>query len=63
MEAGKMLKQVPGAEHYVHVCPRSNNGAEIGLHDLQPYMVVNGKMVNIKFCPYCGAEIEKEERP
>lgn len=62
-----MLKPTPG-EAYRHVCDRWNVESQelnIFLHDVQAYAVKkDGTWTgNIKHCPYCGVEVEKEERP
>jgi hypothetical protein len=73
-----MLKKIPGRESLRHICDNiSEQGIkgqefEVYLHDLQAAVVVKntralwkstGASANIKFCPYCGVEVEKEERP
>ena len=39
---------------------------QIYVHDVKAYTLIETKngyeLKDIKFCPYCGAEIEKEER-
>ena len=64
-----MLKEKPGRESLRHLC---NNWSpdtqmlEIYLHDNQAHALVIKTGVwagNIKFCPYCGVEIEKEAWP
>jgi predicted nucleic acid-binding Zn ribbon protein len=27
-----------------------------------PYMIIDGKLVPITYCPYCGVKIEEDER-
>lgn len=62
-----MLKPTPG-ESLRHICDRLNTNSQelnIFLHDVQATAVKkNGIWAgNIRYCPYCGVEVEKEERP
>lgn len=33
------------------------------LHDVQASLLVGSELVHIKFCPYCGVEVDAEPRP
>lgn len=57
-----MLKEVPGHEHLVHICRQGTGNPEVNMHDVMPYMVIDGRLVPIKYCPYCGVKIEEDER-
>lgn len=60
-------------ESYVHQCAdadryTSEHRAEIAMvrrHDIHHFLVVdvNGKRdtIHIKYCPYCGVDLDKEE--
>ena len=64
-----MLKKITGCESLRHTCDKRRIGAQaldVYLHDVQPHVIVKktGEWAgNISYCPYCGADIEKEERP
>lgn len=69
-----LIRDKDSAEGYIHLCADSHKYTkkalaerlQIKLHDITAYTLIEGKngvdMVRIKYCPYCGAEIEKEER-
>lgn len=57
-----MLRPVAGREHLIHVCKEGIKQPEITLHDTTAYMQIKGGIVFIKYCPYCGIEIEKDKR-
>ena len=72
-----MLKEIPGRESLRHICDNiSKEGHErqefeIYLHDVQATLVVKntkafwkstGSSANIKYCPYCGVNIEEDIR-
>ncbi len=40
-------------------------GVKIMMHDIHPYLFIEEtkKMYHITYCPYCGANIDREERP
>lgn len=69
-----LIRDKDSAEGYIHLCADSYKYTkkalaerlQIKLHDITAYTLIEGKngvdMVRIKYCPYCGAEIEKEER-
>lgn len=54
-------------ESYVHVCDDAHKyqrkyiaeRPRIVVHDISAYMIKN-ELINIKFCPYCGADLQKE---
>lgn len=68
-----LIRDKDSAEGYIHLCAdrhkyTKNALAErlqIKLHDITAYTLIEGKngvdMVRIKYCPYCGVEIEKDE--
>lgn len=57
-------------EGYIHICNDSYKYTKqalkeripIYLHDITAYMYVDGKIHHIKYCPYCGADVDSEER-
>jgi len=63
-----MLKLINGSETYRHYCDNKNmtEKPHVYLHDVKSYMFVeiDGKHTEfwIKYCPWCGVEIEKENR-
>jgi len=64
-----MLIKIEGRETQRHFCDNQRpctHELDIFIHDVHPYAVVRktGKRVGgISFCPYCGVEIDNEERP
>ena len=68
-----LIRDKDSAEGYIHVCTDSHKYTkkalaerlQIKLHDITAYTLIEGKngvdMVRIKYCPYCGVEIEKDE--
>lgn len=58
-----MLKRNPGSdETLIHVCTHSGGRPAVYLHDIRAYMLIDGKQVPIKYCPYCGTFIENDAR-
>lgn len=69
-----LVRDKDSAEGYKHICDDSykytkqalKERMQIYLHDITAYTLIESKdglqMIRIKHCPYCGAEIEKEER-
>lgn len=63
-----LVKDNSEQETYIHVCPDSHKYRDNALkqriavykHDISAYIVINGKLQNIKFCPYCGTNVEDE---
>lgn len=58
-------------ESYIHVCNDKtkkqmlNKGIEIRLHDVSIFTIVydedgRNKLEHIKFCPYCGCNLEND---
>lgn len=69
-----LVRDKDSQEGYKHICDDSYKytkqaGKErmpIYVHDMKVYTLIETKkgheLKDIKYCPYCGAEIEKEER-
>ena len=69
-----LVRDKNSTEGYIHVCDDSykytkqalKGRLKIYLHDITAYTLIeskNGlKMIRIKHCPYCGKEIETDER-
>ena len=69
-----LVRDRDAQEGYVHICDdykryiksALKERLQIYVHDIKVYTLLETKngheLKNIKFCPYCGAEIEKEER-
>lgn len=69
-----LVRDKDSQEGYIHICNDSHKYTKQGLkerlqiyvHDVKVYTLIETKkgheLKNIKYCPYCGAEIEKEER-
>lgn len=68
-----LIRDKDSAEGYIHICADRHKYTkkalaerlQIKLHDIAAYTLIEGKngvdMVRIKYCPYCGVEIEKDE--
>ena len=68
-----LIRDKDSADGYIHLCDDSYKYTrkalaerlQIKLHDITAYTLIEGKngvdMVRIKYCPYCGVEIEKDE--
>lgn len=69
-----LVRDKDSQEGYIHICDDYKKYTEqalkerlqIYVHDVKVYTLLETKngyeLKNIKYCPYCGAEIEKEER-
>lgn len=69
-----LVRDKDSAEGYKHICDDGYKYTKqalkerlpIYVHDVKVYTLIETKngyeLKDIKFCPYCGAEIEKEER-
>lgn len=57
-------------ESYVHVCDDAHKyqrkyiaeRPRIIVHDISAYMKIAGGLLDIKHCPYCGKELDTDER-
>lgn len=55
-------------EGYIHICDDANryrkdyikNRPQILVHDCNAHLMIENKLIDIKFCPYCGKKIEDE---
>lgn len=64
-----LIRDKDSQEGYKHVCADSNKYTEkalrerlpIYLHDITAYTLIKGEFIRIKYCPYCGVEVEKDE--
>ena len=69
-----LVRDKDSQEGYIHICDdykkylksAIKERLQIYVNDMKVYTLIETKngyeRKNIKFCPYCGAEIEKEER-
>ena len=69
-----LVRNPEGQESYIHICDDSHKYTKqalkerlpIYLHDIRAYTLIEGKkgyeLKDIKYCPYCGKEIETDER-
>lgn len=63
-----MLIKMTGSETYIHQCDNKIRRTKdhVYLHDVQAYMhrERNGQtdLLYIKYCPYCGVDIDSESR-
>lgn len=64
-----LVKDKNSSELYIHVCPDSDKYTRKALsermtiyrHDISAFIITdNGKIEHIKYCPYCGIDVEKE---
>jgi|GEM_PF-4732313 len=64
-----MLKVINACETLRHICDTwtpDTQELDIFLHDVHSYALIaktGERAGSIKYCPYCGVNIEKEERP
>jgi hypothetical protein len=68
-----LVRDKDSAEGYIHICDDSYKYTKqalkerlpIYLHDMKAYTLIESKdgyeLIDIKYCPYCGAEIETDE--
>lgn len=60
-----LVRNKDAQEGYIHECRQGKGKPPVYLHDVKAYMIqeIGGKvdLVDVKFCPYCGQEIEKDE--
>ena len=54
-------------ESYRHICdgksvPVIMSKPAITLHDVQAAILIDGNLIPITFCPYCGCRVDEEER-
>ena len=50
------------------IAPRNigkTHGVSVSIHDIHPYLFIEKtkEMIPITYCPYCGADIDREDRP
>ena len=65
-----LYRNFSSQEGYIHVCNDSYKYTKealkqrlpIYLHDVKAYTLTENKVIDIKYCPYCGANVENEER-
>ena len=69
-----LVRDRDSQEGYVHICDdykkyiksALKERLQIYVHDMKVYTLIETKdgykLKDIKFCPYCGVEVEKEER-
>lgn len=69
-----LVRDKDSQEGYKHICDDSykytkqalKERMQIYLHDITAYALIESidglKMIRIKHCPYCGKEIETDER-
>ena len=68
-----LVRNKDSQEGYVHLCADSHRYTKkalkerlpIYLHDIKAYTLIETKngceLIDIKYCPYCGVEIETDE--
>lgn len=55
-------------EGYIHICDDAHKynrkylaeRPRVAVHDISAHMIINNKLINIDYCPYCGAKLENE---
>ena len=59
-----MLTREEGRETYIHTCVGTSleNRIEVNLHDLYAYILIDGKMHHIRYCPHCGIKVDEDIR-
>ena len=69
-----LIRDKESHEGYIHICNDSHKYTkkalaerlQIYVHDVKVYTLIEGQkgyeQKVIKYCPYCGADIENEER-
>lgn len=65
-----LYRDIESQEGYIHICDDAHkykkeyikNRPQIILHDVSCSMLAGKERTRIKFCPYCGANIEKEQQ-
>lgn len=64
-----LVKDKNSSELYIHVCPDAHKYTRKALkermtiyrHDISAFIITdNGKIEHIKYCPYCGTNVENE---
>lgn len=67
-----LVRDKNSQEGYIHICDDSSKYTRqalkerlpIFLHDVKAFTLIEGKdgysLKDVKFCPYCGQEIEKD---
>ena len=60
-----LVRDKDAQDGYIHVCRQGKGKPPVYLHDVKAYMndKSNGdiKLIDVKYCPYCGVEIELDE--
>ncbi len=67
-ETVRHLCETHGSRHFKYSQPTNpgeKDGIDILMHDIHPYLYIRSttQMISITFCPYCGADIDNENRP
>lgn len=65
-----LYRDINSSEGYIHICDDADkykrdyikNRPQILLHDISCTMIAGKERTRIKFCPYCGANIEEEQQ-
>ena len=60
-----LVRDKDAQEGYIHKCRQGTGKPPVFLHDVKAYMMYEHDygvdLVDVKFCPYCGVEIEKDK--
>lgn len=65
-----LVKDKNSSELYIHICPDAHKYTRKALkermtiyrHDISVFIITdNNKIEHIKYCPYCGTNVETEE--
>lgn len=64
-----LVKDENSSELYIHICPDAHKYTRKALkermtiyrHDISAFIITDsGKIEHIKYCPYCGTDVENE---
>ena len=65
-----LVKDKSSSELYIRICPDSGKYTHKALkermtiyrHDISAFIITDsGKIEHVKYCPYCGTNVEEEE--
>lgn len=65
-----LYRDIESQEGYIHICDNAHkyrkeyikNRPKIFTHDMRAYMRIGGGLLDVEYCPYCGKELDTDER-
>ena len=63
-----LCEKMKAGSEIMSIAPREygkKDGVKIQIHDIHPYIFIEAtkRMIPITYCPFCGVDVDNEERP